>query len=110
MTCPECKDKSAGRVKYRAEDNNSHENYWCEVCSSQWFTWEVRAEEYSTAVFRGSDGEIKFIGLTNAKKKQLAEETDMWNKYSMKRSRDEKGLFTGSLNKKDSNLLKRLRK
>ena len=110
VMCPECKEKSASRMRHEPENDNSHESYHCEVCKEHWHVSEVIVEEYKTAVFIGNDGKAKFIALTDERKKKLAEETDMWNKYSMRRSRDEKGLFTGSLSKKDSNLLKRLRK
>ena len=108
--CPECKEESAGKMKYRAEDNNSHENYYCPLCKEHWDLSEIIQEEYKTAVFKGDDGEWKFIKMTEAKKDSLRAKSEMWNKSSMKRSRDRKGKFAGGMNKNDINMLRRLRK
>ena len=107
--CPECKEKSAGKLKYVAESNSSHAYYYCPLCKEHWDPTEVLEEEYKTAVFRGYDGEYKFVKMTKAKKEDLKANSNMW-KESLKRKRDDRGKFAGGMNKKDINMLKRLRR
>ena len=63
ITCPECKEKSAGKLKYYAESNQSHEHYYCPLCKEHWDPSELLKEEYKTAVFKGDDGEWKFLKI-----------------------------------------------
>ena len=110
VTCPECKERSSSRMRHKPENHVHHECYYCEICKEEWHISEVIVEEYKTAVFRGQDGELKFIGLTDGRIEKLTKETNMWNKESLQRTKNALGHFTGNLNRKDSNLLKRLRK
>lgn len=110
VTCPECKEASSNKLKYNAEDNNHHAYYYCSLCKNQWDPSEVLTEEYRTARFRGSDGEWKYVQHTQANKERMKRDTNMWNPSSMKRSRDMKGKYAGGMNRKDVNMLKRLRK
>ena len=110
ITCPECKEASTNKMKYYAEDDNHHPYYHCSLCRNQWDPSEVIEEEYKVARFMGRDGEWKFIQHTEANKERLKEDSNMWNKSSMKRSRDAKGKYAGGMNKKDMNMLKRLRR
>jgi hypothetical protein len=108
VTCPDCKEKSAGKLKYNAENNRSIEHYFCKICRNHWDMTEVLVEEFKTARFRGQDGEWKFLQHTEARKDDLRANTNMWK--NNKRSRDSKGKFAGGMNKKDVNMLKRLRR
>ena len=103
ITCPECKEKSAGKLKYYAESNQSHEHYYCPLCKEHWDPSELLKEEYKTAVFKGDDGEWKFLKMTKARKRELKANSNMWK-------RDRKGRFAGGMNKNDVNMLRRLKR
>ena len=108
VTCPECKEASTGKLKYNPERKSSYEHYFCPICRNHWDMTEVLAEEFKTARFRGQDGEWKFVQHSEARIADLKANTNMWK--NNKRSRDSKGKFAGGMNKKDVNMLKRLRK
>ena len=69
---------------------------------------EVLTEEFKTARFRGRDGEWKFVQHSEARIADLKANSMMWK--NNKRSRDTNGRYAGGMNKKDINMLKRLRK
>ncbi len=106
VTCPECKEASEGKLRFRAENKNSFDAYHCSLCQNEWDPSEVITEEYKIARFIGRDGEWKFISHSESNKIKLQKNTNMWNKRVLHNRRDSVGRWS----KKDANLLKRLRK
>ena len=110
ITCPECKAASEGKMKFRPECKAHFDLYYCEVCNNEWDPTEVLIEEYKVARFMGRDGEWKFVRHTESNQRRLRENTNMWNPEVLNNKRDTRGRYTGRMSRKDSNLLKRLRK
>ena len=113
ITCPECKEASSNKLKYYAEDDNHHPYYHCPLCKNQWDTSEVLEEEYKTARFMGEDGQWKFVQHTQANKERMKRDTNMWNPKQLQANRQRRrnvGKQAGGMTRKDTNMLKRLRK
>jgi len=106
VTCPECKEASEGKLRFRAENKNSFDAYHCSLCQNEWDPSEVITEEYKIARFMGRDGEWKFVSHSESNSRKMRENTNMWNKRVLHNRRDSVGRWS----KKDANLLKRLRK
>tara|TARA_B100000902_G_C27226555_1_gene872505 strand:+ start:453 stop:818 length:366 start_codon:yes stop_codon:yes gene_type:complete len=106
VTCPECKEASEGKLRFRAENKNSFDAYHCSLCQNEWDPSEVITEEYKIARFRGRDGEWKFVSHSESNTRKMRENTNMWNPRALKRDRNSVGRWS----KRDANLLKRLRK
>ena len=106
VTCPECKEASEGKLRFRAENKNSFDAYHCSLCQNEWDPSEVITEEDKIARFMGRDGEWKFVSHSESNSRKMRENTNMWNKRVLHNRRDSVGRWS----KKDANLLKRLRK
>lgn len=106
VTCPECKEASESKLRFRAETKTHFDLYYCMLCQNEWDPSEVITEEYKIARFRGRDGEWKFISHSESNKIKMQKNTNMWNKRVLHNRRDSVGRWS----KKDANLLKRLRK
>ena len=106
VTCPECKEASDGKLRFRAECETHFDLYYCMLCKNEWDPSEIITEEYKVARFMGNDGEWKFIRHTESNMKRMKRDTNMWNKKLLHNRRNSVGRWS----KKDANLLKRLRK
>ena len=106
VTCPECKEASEGKLRFRAECESHFDSYYCSLCKNEWDPSEVITEEYKIARFMGRDGEWKFVTHSESNSRKLKENTKMWNTRALERNRNSVGRWS----RKDANLLKRLRK
>ena len=106
VTCPECKEASEGKLRFRAECESHFDLYYCSLCKNEWDPSEVITEEYKIARFMGRDGEWKFVTHSESNSRKLKENTKMWNTRALERNRNSVGRWS----RKDANLLKRLRK